>query len=96
MSGFLKTVWKNSTSALSGRFFLARNSKVDDIKIKSKFSAFFLPLPVYLPFITLLSLLFARSQGLKKALKFSEIEYRSDDVTKIYFFEIMGYDVIFL
>ena len=24
------------------------------------------------------------------------IEYRSDDVTKIYFFEIMGYDVKFL
>ena len=24
------------------------------------------------------------------------IEYRSDDVTKIIFFEIMGYDVIFL
>ena len=40
---------------------------VDDIKIKSKVSAFFLPLPVYLPFIALLPLLFARSQGLKKA-----------------------------
>ena len=35
-------------------------SKVDNIKIKSKVSAFFLPLPVYLPFIALLSLLFAR------------------------------------
>ena len=64
MSGFMKTVWKNSTSALSGLYFLA---KVDDIKIKSKVSAFFLPLPVYVPFITLLSLLFARLQGLKKA-----------------------------
>ena len=68
MSGFMKTVWKISTRTLSGRFFLARtNSKVDDIKIKSKVSAFFLPLPVYLPFITLLSQLFARLQGLKKA-----------------------------
>ena len=66
MSGFMKTVRKNSTSALSGRFFL------DDIKIKSKVSAFFLPLPVYLPFIALLSLLFAHLQGLKKALKFIE------------------------
>ena len=88
MSGFLKTVWKNSTSALSGRFFLARNSKVDDIKITSKVSAFFLPLHVYLPFATLLSLLFARLQGLKKTLKFSEIEYRSDDVTKIIFLKL--------
>ena len=59
----MKPVWKNSTSGLS-----------DDIKIKSKVSAFFLPLPVYLPLITLLSLLFARLQGLKKALKFSEIK----------------------
>ena len=59
----MKTVWKNSTSALSGRFF----SKVDNIKIKSEVSAFSLPLPVYLPFIALLSLLFARVQGLKKA-----------------------------
>ena len=68
MSGFMKTVWKMSTRTLSGRFFLARtNSKVDDIKIKSKVSAFFLPLPLYLPFIALLSLLFARLQGLKKA-----------------------------
>ena len=67
MYEFMKTVWKISTSALRGRCFLATNSKVDDIKIKSKVSAFFLPLPVYLPFITLLSLLFARLQGLKKA-----------------------------
>ena len=57
MSGFLKTVWKNSTRALSRRFFF---SKVDDIKIKRKVSAFFLPLPLYLPFITLHSLFFAR------------------------------------
>ena len=59
----MKTVWKNSTSGSS-----------DDIKIKSKVSAFFLPLPVSLPFITLLSLLFARLQSLKKAEKFSEIK----------------------
>ena len=25
MSGFMKTVWKNETRTLSGRFFLARN-----------------------------------------------------------------------
>ena len=41
--------------------------EVDNINIKSKVSAFFLPLPVYLPFIALLSLLFACLQGLKKA-----------------------------
>ena len=41
-------------------FFLIRNSKGDNIKIKRKVSPFFLPLPVYLPFITLLSLFFAR------------------------------------
>ena len=35
-------------------------SKVDDIKITSKVSAFFPPLHVYLPFVTLLLLLFAR------------------------------------
>ena len=60
----MKTVWKISTSALSGCFFL---SKVDDIKIKSKVSAFFLPLPLCLLFSALLSLLFARLQRLKKA-----------------------------
>ena len=43
----MKTVWKNSTSALCGCFFLTKTiSKVDDIKIKSKVSAFFFPLPV--------------------------------------------------
>ena len=40
----------------------------------SKVSAFFLPLPVYLPFTALHSLLFARLQRLKKALMFSEIK----------------------
>ena len=74
MSGFLKAVWKNSSSALCGRFLLARNSNVDDIKIKSKVSAFFLPLPLYLPFITLLSLFFCPFTGPKKGLKFSEIK----------------------
>ena len=48
--------------------------KVDDIKIKSTVSALFLPLPVYLPFIAVLSLLFARLQGPRKAFKFSEIK----------------------
>ena len=62
MSGFMKTVWKNESCALSRRFFFSPEtiSKVDDIKIKSKVSAFFPPLHVHLPFVTLLSLLFAR------------------------------------
>jgi len=54
-------------SALSGRFSLARNSKGDDIKIKRKVSAFFLPLHVYLAFIAILSLVFARLHGLEAA-----------------------------
>ena len=58
MSGFLKTVWKNSTRATRA---------LSDIKIKSKVSAFFLHLLVYLPLIALLSLLFARLQGINKA-----------------------------
>ena len=49
-------------------------SKVDDIKITSKLSAFFLHQLVCLPLIALLSLLFPCLQGLKKALKFSEIK----------------------
>ena len=53
----MKTVWKNKTRTLSGRFFL---SKVDDIKITGEVSAFILPLHVYLAFVRLLSLLFAR------------------------------------
>ena len=60
----MKTALKNSTRAPSGRFFLA---KVDDIKIKRKLSPFFLPLAVYLPFLALLSLFFARLRGLEKA-----------------------------
>ena len=51
-------------------------SKVDDIKIKRKVSPFFLLLPVYLPFIAVLSLFFARLHGLKAALTFSEIEVK--------------------
>jgi len=35
----------------------------DDIKIKRKVSAFFLPLHVYLAFIAILSLFFARLHG---------------------------------
>ena len=64
---FMKTVLKNENRALSGRFFLARNSKVDDIKIKRKVSPFLLPLPIYLPFIALLSPFFALLHGLEKA-----------------------------
>ena len=62
------------------------NSRRDDIKTKSKVSAFFIPLPVYLPFIALLSLLFARLQGLKKALKFSKIKVRLNSRPKRAFF----------
>ena len=36
-------------------------------KLKGKSVLFFFPLPVYLPFIALLSLLFARLHGLEKA-----------------------------
>ena len=60
--------------------------KVDDIKIKSKVSTFFLPLPVYFPFIALLSLLFAHLQGLRKALKFSEIKVQLNSRPKRAFF----------
>ena len=48
----------NSQPKPAGVFFWPETiSKVDDIKIKSKSQCFFLPLPVYLPFITLLFLL---------------------------------------
>ena len=72
-------IYENGAEKLNPRperefFSRQKLSKVDDIKIKSKVSGFFLPLPFYLPFIALLSLLFAPSQGLKKALKFSEIK----------------------
>ena len=64
--------------ALSGRFFSRQKlqspiSKGDDIKIKRKVSHFFLLLPVYLPFIAVHSLFFARLHGLEAAQKFSEI-----------------------
>ena len=54
--------------------------------MKSKVSAFFLPLPVYLPFIALHSLLFARLHGLEKALKFSEIKVELNLLPKRAFF----------
>ena len=47
---------------LSGRFVL---SKGDNTKIKGKVGPFFLPVPVYLLFIALLSLYFARLHGLE-------------------------------
>ena len=55
----------------AGVFFSPETiSRVDDMKIKSKVSAFFPPLHVHLPFITLLSLLFARLlTGPKEGLK---------------------------
>ena len=46
-------------------FFLL--SKGGDIKIKRKVGPFFLPLPVYLPFIALLSLFCACLHGLEAA-----------------------------
>ena len=62
-------IYENSAKELKSRskrraFFFSRQ-KVDDIKMKRKFSPFFFPLPVYLPFIALLSLFFARFLGLK-------------------------------
>ena len=56
------------------RAFFSRQKQSRQYKIKKKVSAFFLPLLVYFLFIALHSLLFARLQGLKKALKFSEIK----------------------
>ena len=54
----------------AGVFFSPETiSKVNDIKIKSKVSPFFLPLPVYLPFIAFLSLFFARFTWLGEGLK---------------------------
>ena len=74
MSGFMKTRPKDRYRALSGRFFLARNSKGDDIKIKRTVSPFFLLLLVYLLFIAVLSLFFARFYGLEAVLEFREIQ----------------------
>ena len=57
---FLKMVLKNCISAFSGRLFIARDSKGDDLKIKRKVSRFcFLSALVYLPFIAVLSLFFS-------------------------------------
>ena len=48
-------------------FFSPGDSKGDDIKIKRIVSPFFLPLPLYLAFIAVLSLFLARLHGLKAA-----------------------------
>ena len=64
MSGFMKTVLMNSSCALSGRFFPRQDG---DMKIKRKISPFSLPPPVYLPFMAVLSLFFARLHGLEAA-----------------------------
>ena len=55
--------------AFQARVFFSPETifKVHDIKIKRKVSPFFLPLPVYVPFIALLSLFFARWRGLEAA-----------------------------
>ena len=50
--------------------------KGDDIKIKRIVSPFFLLLPVYLPFIAVLSLFFARLNGWEAALELREIEVK--------------------
>ena len=65
----MDTVLKKLNSRPKRAYFFSpgTSSKVDDIKIKSKFSTFCFPLPVYLPFLALFSLLFARLQGLTKA-----------------------------
>ena len=65
ISGFIKIGTKELKSRSKQAFFFS--PKVDDIKFERKVSAFFLPLPVYLSFIGLLSLFFARLLGLKKA-----------------------------
>ena len=51
-------------------------SKGDDIKIKRIVSPLFLLLPVYLAFIAVLPLFFARFHGLEVALKFREIKVK--------------------
>ena len=65
LASILKYVWihKNGAEELKSR----PGPKVDDLKIKRKVSPFFLPLPVYLPFIALLSLFCACLHGLEAA-----------------------------
>ena len=66
-------VYENGAKELKSRpkraFFLAITSKVDDIKSKTKVSPFFFPLPVYLPFIALLSLFLCPFSWLEEGLK---------------------------
>ena len=60
-------IYENEAKGLishTKRAFFPRQ-KGDDIKIKRIVSPFFLPLPVYLAFIAVLSLFFARFHGLK-------------------------------
>ena len=64
-------------TALAGVFSSPETiSKGDDIKIKRKVSPFFLLLPVYLPFIAVLSLSYARLHGWEAALEFREIQVK--------------------
>ena len=51
-------------------------SKGDNIKITRKVGPFFLLLPVYLPFIAVLSLFFAHFHSLEAALEFKEIQMK--------------------
>ena len=50
-------------------FFSPESQKVNDIKVKRKVNHFLHPLPVHLPFISLLSLIFARFTWLGEGLK---------------------------
>ena len=72
----MKIGLKNCSRPLSGCFFLAGISKVDDIKMKRKVSPFFLSLPDYLPCIALLSLFSARLRGMKAAWQWGEIKVK--------------------
>ena len=69
---------KDGYHRLRGRFFSSPEtiSKGDDIKIKRIVSPFFLLLPIYLPFIAVLSLFFARLHGWEAALEFREIHVK--------------------
>ena len=81
MSGFMKTRIKDWNRSLSGRhFFLSPEtlSKGDDIKITRIVSPFFLPLPLYLAFTAVLSLIFARFQGLEVAFDFRELKVKKE------------------
>ena len=67
MSGFIKKDAKELRPKWAFFFSPEAISEDDDIKIGRKVSPFFLPLPVYLPFIAVFSPFFARLHGLEAA-----------------------------